>query len=154
MKSFLLWIGVFTFLLTTCLAYREVAKKKKPSLKDLMKLKPDLVGVEKHPSRAHKVKSYQKFVKCQSRDDCSPKQCCAGVSSTMNGTCLHQPQLKEVCFPQMLPGSMQCPCRLGMTCSTRNTQGLKINGKPYGRCVYITTGPDEVDEDRLPPRLS
>lgn len=25
MKSFLLWIGVFTFLLTTCLAYREVS---------------------------------------------------------------------------------------------------------------------------------
>ena len=52
------------------------------------------------------------------------------------------------------PGSMQCPCRLGMTCSTRNTQGRKINGKPYGRCVYITTGPDEVDEDRLLPWLS
>ncbi|KAL9960343.1 hypothetical protein ACROYT_G033790 [Oculina patagonica] len=143
MKSLLLWIGVFAFLLSTCLAYRKVAPKKNPFVTDPGK--PDLVAPKKHLSLTE-----LKFVKCQSQSDCSPKECCAGVSPTTNGTCLLQPQLKEPCDPHILPGAMQCPCRVGMTCSTRRGKTNKLTGKVYGRCVYITTGPDEVDEDIIP----
>ncbi|PFX21153.1 hypothetical protein AWC38_SpisGene14363 [Stylophora pistillata] len=84
------------------------------------------------------------FVKCSNHSECSPKQCCAGLSSTLKGVCLHQPQLKEPCNPYMKPGSMtECPCRLGMVCVPRRDS--------YSRCQYISTNPDEIDESRLLP---
>ena len=52
------------------------------------------------------------------------------------------------------PGAMQCPCRRGMTCSKRKGKDSVLYGKGYGRCVYITPGPDEIDEDRPLPRFS
>ncbi|XP_068713675.1 uncharacterized protein [Montipora capricornis] len=82
----------------------------------------------------------QHFSKCWNQTDCGPKKCCAGVSHKRAGVCVRQPQLKEKCNPYLLPGSFQCPCRVGMTCSTKKSKGR------YGRCVYVTPNPDEVDE--------
>ena len=44
---------------------------------------------------------FQKFGKCWNQSDCSPKECCAGVDPDTMGTCVHQPQLYEVCSPRI-----------------------------------------------------
>ena len=43
-------------------------------------------------------------------------------------------------FSLFQPGAFECPCRVGMTCVTKTEEVGE------GRCVYVTTEPDEVEE--------
>ncbi|CAH3184885.1 unnamed protein product [Porites evermanni] len=59
---------------------------------------------------------------------------CVCITDTMLRPCLNSP----LASPFVTPGSKICPCRVGLTCSTRKR-----------RCVYITPDPDEVEESLL-----
>ena len=50
--------------------------------------------------------SLQVNTKCWSHADCSPKECCAGISDKRAGICRHQPQPKEPCDPFLWVGAL------------------------------------------------
>ncbi|XP_015778200.1 PREDICTED: uncharacterized protein LOC107356071 isoform X1 [Acropora digitifera] len=129
MSSYLFLLGMFLFVVVISMA--EVAPTRSARITQ---------------STLQKQASHRKlhfpvtFSKCWNSSDCHPKECCAGVSRKIRGACVRQPQLKERCNPFLRPGTFECPCRVGMTCVTKNEQVGE------GRCVYVTTEPDEVEE--------
>lgn len=134
MKSIFFGLGLFSFLLAVSLAEITSIDYSARTRRVLAKASDDRPAMD----TLELPQLLQKFGKCWNQSDCSPKECCAGVDPDTMGACVHQPQLYEVCSPRIPPGSKICPCRVGLTCSTRKR-----------RCVYITPDPDEVEESLL-----
>lgn len=63
---------------------------------------------------------------CRNWIDCKKDECCIRTSST-SGYCKKRPQKGQRCRPILLPGLRDCPCDVGLTCTSykKAKRGLK-----------------------------